>query len=116
MQPPVAEPRLLPGECDQGFAQLCVPVRPWFVTIATAVHAQQLAGPAFAHPVSLASERHVLPHAGKLQPFFEITDFRISLSRLRSATRCFRRRFSSSSPFSLCASLISIPPYFDFQV
>lgn len=54
--------------------------------------------------------------AGKLQPFFWITDFSASLSRLRSATSCFSRRFSSSSLFSRCASATYMPPNFDFHL
>jgi Protein of unknown function (DUF1587) len=38
-----------------------------------------------------------------------------TVPRLRSATRCFSRRFSSSNPFNRCASPTSMPPYFDFQ-
>src|SRR4029077_13588240 len=110
VQSPVSVAWLLPGQRDQLFSPLRTPVRSLFVTIAAAIHSHQLAGPALAHLELLAGERHVLPHAGKLQPFFWITAFRTSLSRLRSATKCFRRRFSSSSPFSFCASLTSIPP------
>src|SRR5258708_33699163 len=116
MQSPLSVPRLLPGQFDKGFPQLHIPVRPRLVTITAPIHSQQLAGPALTHLEPFTGECHVLPHTGKPQPFFWITAFRTSLSRLRSATRCFRRRFSSSSPFSFCASLTSIPPYFDFQV
>jgi hypothetical protein len=53
---------------------------------------------------------------GKLQPFFRKTAFNASRSRLRSATSCFSRRFSSSTCRSRCASLTSSPPYFNFQL
>jgi len=43
-------------------------------------------------------------------PFFEITAFSISLSRLRSATSFFKREFSSSNCRSRCASLTFIAP------
>jgi hypothetical protein len=39
----------------------------------------------------------------------------MSLSKLKSATSFFGRAFSSRSCFTSCASLTSIPPYFDFQ-
>jgi hypothetical protein len=62
------------------------------------------------------NERHIPPGFYKLQPFFLMTVVSASLSRLRSATSPFSRRFSSSSDLSRFASLTSIPPYFDFQL
>ena len=44
--------------------------------------------------VGRTGERHVLPAAYELHPFFVITALSTSRSRLKSATRCFRRRFS----------------------
>src|SRR5580704_15723447 len=44
-----------------------------------------------------------------------MTAFITSLSRLRSATICFRRRFSSSSCLRRLASLTCIPAYLLFQ-
>jgi DNA-binding transcriptional LysR family regulator len=44
-----------------------------------------------------------------------MTDCRASLSRLKSATSLRRRPFSSRSRLASCASLVSMPSYFDFQ-
>src|ERR1051325_3682638 len=101
---------------DQFLPQRGVRIRLRLVSITTTIHLQQLAGPALAHMALLHRQRHILPLAYKLQPFFRITTLSASLSRLRSATICFSRRFSSSSSRSRRASLTSIPPYFDFHV
>src|SRR5271168_177441 len=116
MQSPVSVPRLLTRQIHQLLSQRRVVIRSRFVTITAAIQCDELAGPTLAHPELLAGERHIGPHAGKLHPFFRITAFSTSLSRLRSATRCFRRRFSSSSPLSFWASLTSVPPYLDVHV
>src|SRR3546814_6874246 len=47
--------------------------------------------------------------------FFASRSFSAALSSIDSASSFFRRRFSSSSPFSRAASDGPIPPYFDFQ-
>jgi hypothetical protein len=41
--------------------------------------------------------------------------FQRCMSRVCSATMCFRRRFSSSSCVSRCISLSFMPPYFAFH-
>src|SRR5512133_4286307 len=115
-QAPIAEARLLPRQFDQVLAQLRVILRPWFISITAAIHRQQLASPALTEAVFGNHESHILPLTYKLQPFFRMTPFRASRSRLRSATSCFRRRFSSSSSFKRRASFTSIPPYLLFQV
>lgn len=51
-----------------------------------------------------------------LRSLFEMSAFSAWLSRLRSATICFSRRFSSSSCFNFFASLTVIPPHFAFQL
>src|ERR1700704_295321 len=107
MQSPVSVSRFLARQIHQLLSQHRVVIRLGFVTITAAIECDELAGPTLAHPELLAGERHIGPHAGKLHPFFRITAFSTSLSRLRSATRCFSRRFSSSSPFSRCASVPS---------
>jgi hypothetical protein len=82
------------------------------IPVACAVQVQQLASLALAVPVLGHHERHVPPHAHKLHPFFRSTAFSASLSRLRSATIVFSRRFSSSSSLSRLASFTSRPLYF----
>jgi hypothetical protein len=57
----------------------------------------------------------VRPLVYELHPFFAISAFNISLSRLRSTTSFFNFVFSSRNCFASCASLTSIPPYFAFQ-
>src|SRR5579883_1322153 len=116
MQPPIAVARLLACEGDQLLSEFGVVVRPGLIAIAAAVHFEELTGLAFAVGELLLDKRHVRSQAGKLQPFFRITALSASLSRLRSATRCFSRRFSSSKPLKRWASLTSRPPYLLFQV
>src|SRR3569833_100018 len=116
MQSPVAVAWLLSRQVHQLFSQLRIVIRHRFVPIAAPIHVHELAGPAFAHSKLLNSECHIAPQTGKLQPFFLTIAFSTSLSKLRSATKCFNRRFSSSRLFSRRASLTSRPPYLLFQV
>src|SRR5204863_6789475 len=78
------------------------------------IHAVELASVAFAQVEFLHRERHVLSSAYELHAFFEITALSTSRSRLKSATRCFSRRFSSSCRSRL-ASLTCMPPYLPFH-
>jgi len=55
------------------------------------------------------------PSLGWLQNFFESTSWSICLSRLRSATMRFNRRFSSSSCLKRRSSETPRPPYFFFH-
>src|SRR5437868_10815087 len=116
MQSPVSIAQLLPGDLDQILPQLLVVVRLRLITVAAPIQFDELAGCAFAVLVFLHQQTHAPPLAYKLQPFFRITAFNASLSRLRSATMCFSRRFSSSSSFSRRASFTSSPPNLLFQV
>ncbi len=50
MQPPIAIARLLPRQLHQLLAQFNVAIRLGFIPIARPLHAQQLAGRAFAQP------------------------------------------------------------------
>ena len=115
MQPPVAVARLLPRQHQQLRAQCRVPVRPRLVAIASTFQVKQLAGRALAQAVFGLNQRHIFSQAGKLQPFFLMTAFSASPCRLSSATKSFRRRFSSSICFSRSASFTSKPPYFCFH-
>src|SRR5512136_2752981 len=96
-QPPVAVARFLLGQSDHLFPKPAVIAGSWFVAVAAAIHLQELAGLAFAHLELLDDERHVPPRVYKLQPFFRITAFSASRSRLRSATNFFSSPFSRSS-------------------
>src|ERR1700691_164210 len=66
-------------------------------------------------PISKSRFLRVRPLVYELHPFFAMTAFSISLSRLRSTTSFFNFVFSSRNCFASCASLTSIPPYFAFQ-
>src|SRR5579872_6891764 len=101
---------------EESAAQFRVAIRPRLIAVSRAVHIQKPASLTLAETMLRHNQRHVPPRAHKLQPFFLITVVSASLSRLRSATSCFRRRFSSSSARSFFASLTSMPPYFDFQL
>src|SRR5581483_8135342 len=114
-QSPVAIARLLPRQPYQLLPQR--PIRsPRVVTVTRHRNRHQPAHPALAGCVLNAQPAGIRPSVYELRPFFAITAFSISLSRLRSATSRFRREFSSSSERNRCASLTSIPPYFDFHV
>src|SRR3954453_8407276 len=114
-QPPISKAWSLPRQFRQPCPQFPISVRLWLVTVGAAIQAIELASAALAQAILLHRERHVLPAAYELHPFFEITALRTSRSRLRSATRCFRRRFSSSSCRSRLASLTCMPPYLPFH-
>src|SRR6266498_3607573 len=91
LQPPIAKARLLPRQLHQP------------------------ANPALADHVPYPQPARVRPLIYELHPFFAITAFSISLSRLRSTTSFFNFVFSSRNCLASCASLTSIPPYFAFQ-
>src|ERR1019366_1327989 len=115
-QPPIAVALLLVRQCNQNRAQILIAIRNCFVPVTSAGHFQKPASLTFAQPVFGHDERHVAPRTHKLQPFFLMTVVSAALSRLRSATISFSRRFSSSSARSFFTSLTSIPPYFAFQL
>jgi hypothetical protein len=73
---------------------------------------QQPARPLLARAILLAQPAHFFPQAYEPNPFFEITAFNISLSRVRSATNFFSRPFSQSTCRSRCAPPAFIPPHF----
>src|SRR6185437_3699339 len=75
----------------------------------------QPADPPRAHQVVLPQPARLFLPLYELQPFFSITAFSMSLSRLRSATSFFNRPFSSSNCRNRCASPTLIPPYFAFH-
>jgi len=66
-----------------------------WVTFRSNLH--QLASPPLARTKSGPQISHLDPYPCELQPFFRITACSMSLSRLRSATSFFSRRFSSSN-------------------
>src|ERR1039458_8264264 len=82
MQPSIAVARLLPSQLHQRLAQLDVAVRARLISIARPLHAQQLAGRAFAQPELDRDERHFFSQTGKLHPFFLLTAFRASRSAI----------------------------------
>src|SRR6185312_2906150 len=114
VQATIPIPRLLPRQLQhltsQGFIRSLA-----LIAIAAHRQRQQPADPALADLVLLPQPARVRPPVYELSPFFAITAFSISRSRLRSATSFFSRPFSSSSCRSRCASFTSRPPYFAFQ-
>ena len=78
-------------------------------------HVQQLADPPLAHQKMRVQPAHFRFALYELHPFFSITVFNISLSRLKSATSFFSRPFSSTSRRDRCVSPTVIPPYFAFH-
>src|SRR6266850_206822 len=90
MQPPVAPPRLLPRQLHQPLTQRFIaPCRA--VAKTRYRDRQQPANPLLARLVILSQPAHFSPQVHEPHPFFEITAFSISLSRLKSATSFFNR-------------------------
>jgi hypothetical protein len=96
-------------------AQLFVALRSGPVAATGAIQLQQPTGAPFAHLISFDEQPRVVASRYRPQPFFSITAFSATLSRLRSATSVFSRRFSSSTSLSRFNSLTSSPAYFDFH-
>src|SRR5438128_1057136 len=114
LQAPISPPRLFPRCFHQTLAQRLI-APPARVPLTRFRHTHQLAEPPLAHQKMRVQPAHSLPALYELHPFFSITAFSMSLSRLRSATSFFSRWFSSSSCFSRWASPTLIPPYFAFH-
>src|SRR5262249_4096263 len=113
-QSPISEARLLPRQLQQPFAQAAV-VAATSVSIRHSRNLDQPADTALARVELLDQAPHFRTSLYEPSEFFRITDCNMSLSRLRSATSFFSRAFSSRSCLTSCASLTSMPPYFDFQ-
>src|SRR5690242_182293 len=114
LQPPVSPLRLFPRCFHQSRSQLLV-VPPAHIPLARFRHMHQLADPPLAHQKMRVQPARFFLALYELHPFFSITAFSISLSRLKSATSFFSRPFSSSSWRNRCASPTVIPPYFAFH-
>src|SRR5579863_6087779 len=114
-QPAVAKPRLLSRQFRKPRTQFRVAILSRLVPVAAAVHVVELASAALAQAKLLLRERHVLPGAYELQPFFAMIAFIASLSRLKSATMSFNRRFSSSSCRNRLASFTCMLAYLFFH-
>src|SRR5436309_7392681 len=114
LQAPVPPTRLLPRRFHQTLAQRLI-APPALVPLTRLRYTQQLADPPLAHQKMGVQPAHFLPPPYELHPFFSITAFSMSLSRLRSATSFFSRPFSSSNCRNRCASPTLIPPYFAFH-
>src|ERR1044072_180594 len=114
LQAPVSPLRLLPRRFHQLRPQHFV-VPAVHIPLARLRHVQQLADPPLAHQKLAPQPAHFLLAFYELHPFFSITAFSISLSRLKSATSFFSRPFSSSSCCNRCASPTLLPPYLAFH-
>src|SRR3984957_4792757 len=114
MQPPIPEARLRPRQPHQQRAQRTIPPS-CPVAITRYRHPHQPANPALARCVLAPQPVRVRPLVYELHPFFAITAFSISLSKLRSTTSFFNLVFSSRNCLASCASLTVMPPYFAFQ-
>src|SRR6516162_6000649 len=99
MQPSISKPRLLSRQLHQlGPQRLIRALRP--VTIRRHRHPHQPAHPALTGCVFHPQPDRVRPLVYELHPFFAITAFSISLSRLRSTTSFFSFVFSSRNCFA----------------
>src|SRR3974390_1518461 len=114
LQSPIPEPRFLSRQLHQPPAQLFIAAL-GRIPIARRRHPHQTAHATLAHPVLRPQPFRTRAIGYEPHPFFAITAFSISRSRLRSTTSFFSRAFSSLNCFASCASLTSIPPYFAFH-
>jgi hypothetical protein len=89
---------------------------PRLIAVTRYRHRHQPANPVFTHCVLHPQPVRVRPLVHELQPFFAITAFSISLSRLRSTTSFFSRAFSSRNCLAPYASLTSIRPYLALKI
>src|SRR5271163_5257797 len=104
LQSPIAVTWLLSGQPYQPFPQRLVR-SPRSIPVTRHRNRHQPAYPAFAGSILRSQPASSRPSVYELRPFFAITAFNISRSRLRSATRRLSREFSSSSDRNRCASL-----------
>ncbi len=81
------------------------------VALAGAGLAKHPAGPSFGGPMGLLDMVHTASAALGAYQFPSAASFKISLSKVRSATACFRRLFSCSRSFSRRAWSTLRPPY-----
>src|SRR5690606_38263103 len=91
------------------------PLPPRFVPERRPTEADHSAGAPLGNSECSEKIAHSLAPSGGLYHFFRTTALSIWMSRAWSATSCLSRRFSSSSCFTLLASLTSMPPNFAFQ-
>jgi hypothetical protein len=75
-----------------------------------------LALPVLTGPALCSMIRVHFFQVGKFQPFLRMIALNASISRLRSATSCFNRRFSSFVYRKRCDAVMDAPPNFDFQL
>ena len=78
-------------------------------------HTHKCTGPTYTEFL-LSQEPYRFSLIVRLPYFFWSTFFTASISRIRLATMCFKRAFSSSRFFMRQTSLTSIPPYLAFQL
>src|SRR6266404_6286977 len=90
MQMPVPKPRFPARQLHQPLAQRLVAARALVVKIRYR-DGHQPASPLLAGLVVFPQPAHFLPQVYEPHPFFEITTFNMSLSRLKSATNFFNR-------------------------
>src|SRR5271165_7181745 len=114
MQTPIPEARFLSRQLHQSRAQLIIAAC-GLITATRYRYPQKPANPALARRVLPSQPVRIRPLVYELHPFFAMTAFSISLSRLRSTTGFFNFVFSSRNCFASCASFTSIPPYFAFH-
>ena len=114
MQSPVAEARVLTRQFSQPFLYMAV-ISPASIPPTRSRHRHQLADVALAGLELFQQAPHFRSTLYEPREFFRITDWSISLSKLRSATNFFNRAFSSRRCLTSSASLTSMPPYFAFQ-
>src|SRR3546814_14782645 len=79
------------------------------------MHLDQPTGATLRETMLRHQAKGSLPPRRRPSQFLASRSFSAALSSIDSASRFFRRRFSSSSPFSRAASAGPIPAYFDFQ-
>src|SRR5579864_2919433 len=115
MQPAIAKAPELVRQLAQALPQPLVLALPAAIATGCTPQPHQPAGASLRDRYFRAHHYDRLPPHLRAYHFFATTACNACLSSVRSATRCFSRRFSSSKARRRLASLTSMPPYFAFQ-
>src|SRR5579872_7069591 len=115
MQPAIAKAPELVRQLAQALPQPLVLGSPAAIATGSTPQPHQPAGASLRDRYFREHHYDRLPPHLRAYHFFATTACNACLSSVRSATRCFSRRFSSSKARRRLASLTSIPPYFAFH-
>jgi len=116
MEAPIAPPWSLRRERAQAFTHgWLVAADPPLIAHGAPMCTHEPARPTLGHAIGLLQMAHRFALSSGRYQFFRVISFSAVLSRVKSATICLRRRFSSSNCRNRRSWLTSNPPYWAFQ-